>query len=63
MCILEGQRCHQNGKCPGTPMFYTTLFDETNLGVLGLSRGPGHATPENFENGASQIGYKCISCL
>ena len=23
MCILEG---HKNGKCPGTPMFYTAQF-------------------------------------
>ena len=36
--------------------WFKSLFNETNLGFWGLSRGPGHATPEKFENGASQIG-------
>ena len=35
---------------------FKSLFHEMNLGYWGLSRGQGHATPENFENGASQIG-------
>ena len=34
---------------------FKSLFHQTNLGFGGLSRGRGHATPENFENGASQI--------
>ena len=26
MCILEGQHCHKNVNCTGTPMLYTTDF-------------------------------------
>ena len=38
------------------PSGFNSLFHETNLGFWGLSRGPGHATLEKCENGASQIG-------
>ena len=36
--------------------WFKSLFHEMNLEFGGLSKGPRHATPENLENGASQIG-------
>ena len=49
MC-LEVKSDHQKSS------WFKSLFHEMNSGFRGVSRGPGHATLENFGNGASQIG-------